>query len=161
MLALALSGFVVRKINKEGKEGKKVFTLASQLNFTTAELADPIDEEDFDVSPEVTRELLLSALRLLARERENRSGPRVKEIIVGGHQPCMPSPPPPCGKDAAPEEVEPMEGPEEVGPTGRRAIVATATRLAKNPYTGRLHYIYYPVVYPTIHRTTRPTIVYG
>ena len=126
---------------------------------------EPVTEEELNISPELTRELLVSALKLIARDRANRvskssSSPKIPVMNV----PIYPYPQP-CGQHIQPiEKIE--EQPEttavsdsaQASGNGRRAIVTTATGIATNPLTGLQHYVQYPVVYPTYRH---PYQVYG
>lgn len=117
-----------------------------------------IDDELDDVNPELTRELLISALKILSKDR--RLGPpklkpsklimevSPKPVPVQEIPKIIPLGPvkPPCNKipELRDEMADEIQADEPVSGNGRRAI-----GLARNPYTGQLHYAYYPVVrYP-------------
>lgn len=119
--------------------------------------SDIIVEDDMEISPEVVRELLASTLRILSKAQR---GPR--NIVKRGMIKSSPinvilSPPPPCRPVTDEEEIS-EEAAEQGNGSGRRAIYTSAHGLARNPYTGLIHHVQYPVVYPTY--PTYPS-VYG
>lgn len=120
-----------------------------------------VSEEDLDISPEMTRELLISALRILTRARGSRVAMSMgdgvsKQVIASGPPPPMPpiaivSVKAPCDKEhvVVEQEISDQEGQSDTtaSDNGRRFV-----SVAQNPYTGLLHTVYYPTVYyPTYY----------
>lgn len=139
LLALALCGFVVRNIN-----GIPICikSLSFPLKLVKGEYESV--EEDPEISSELTRELLVAALKLLSKDRVSRSQIRptpVRQVILG-YKPEARSPVavissgPPCNRIA--DDVETAETIDEAS-NSRRAV-----GIATNPYTGQLHYVHYP-----------------
>lgn len=118
-----------------------------------------VSEEDLDVSPEVTRELLISALKILTRSRGSHLAMSMsdgvsKQIIAPAPLPQMPpiaivSVKAPCDKEHIVEqEISDQEGQSDAPIGNGRRFVS----VAQNPYTGLLHTVYYPTVYyPTYY----------
>jgi hypothetical protein len=94
------------------------------------------DVKEFNMNPELMRELLISALKMLGNEK-NIQAPaqhnRVKNV------PCTDS-----------EETD-EDNSDSNGKLTRRSIITTATAISRDPYTGINHLITYPVIYPTYH----------
>jgi hypothetical protein len=123
--------------------------------------SESLSEEDLDVTPEVTRELLASLLRLLMKSRAVKTYVKqgsLKPVIVTrqADPPFTIIAQPPCSGDQHHDAIEAVSNDAEAEPNGRRAVVTTATRVEANPYTGQLHYVHYPVIYPTVKTYVRP-----
>lgn len=127
-----------------------------------------VSEGDLDISPEMTRELLISALRILTKTRGSRlamssSDGLSKQVIAAeplpqmSPMPPMPPMPPiaivsvqaPCDKEHVVEqEITDQDDPDAPASGNGRRFVS----VAQNPYTGLLHTVYYPsVYYPTYY----------
>jgi hypothetical protein len=115
-------------------------------------------EEELNITPELTRELLLSALKLLEKEKTSHVATQKPLKVVRVLQQ-----PQPCSNmvlsSEEPEAVKTDE-PEvpEDGSNSRRSILTTKTAIARDPYTGINRLVTVPVIYPTyrIH-----PVVYG
>ena len=111
-------------------------------------------DDDVNITPELTRELLVSALKLLVKEKSGHVTP-LKPDKVLQYLPAQPKQP--CSNvihaDKNPEEAKASElkTPAETI-IGRRSIVTTSTAIAKDPVTGLNRVVTYPVVYPTYGR---------
>lgn len=116
------------------------------------------DDKDMKIQPEAARELLMSALKVLSRSHQKPRYEPVEEIVMDYRPDVLPveapialiEPPPlpPCRREVS--DVV-LANPSDVVPTnenGRRFVTA-ATGVATNPYTGVLHYVHYPVYYPS------------
>lgn len=111
-------------------------------------------DDDVHITPELTRELLVSALKLLIKEKSGHVTP-LKPDKVLQYLPAQPKQP--CSNvihaDQNPEEAKAGESKAPAETTsGRRSIVTTTTAIAKDPVTGLNHVVTYPVVYPTYER---------
>lgn len=97
---------------------------------------DDTPELSSTINPELTRELLLTAVRLLERDANMKT-----KRSISSDEPLPSISPPltkPCKKS---DEDEKLKG------KGRRSIGT-----AINPYTGQLHYVAYPnYYYPTVY----------
>lgn len=118
-----------------------------------------IDEPDLKIQPGEARELLISALKVLSKhyktKRQNPLPKAVGQMIMRFEPETVPAEPSiavitptPCRHDL--NNVASSEVSDEISSheNGRR-FVTTATGVATNPITGMLHYVRYPVYYPT------------
>lgn len=116
----------------------------------------PVDEDGLKIRPGAARELLISALRVLAKDHKaNHQKPKPKEMVLELGEEVLPIEAPiavikqaPCRHNV--DKNDSMGDDSNVPATknGRRFVTA-ATGVAQNPYTGLLHYVQYPVYYPS------------
>lgn len=107
-----------------------ILIFIQQLTF--ADLSDSVEESSpSQIHPDLARELIEAAFKILERDPNVKSAKRE----IAPVESLAPLPPvlPPC------KASNPSEAPKG---SGRRAV-----GVAQNPYTGQLHYAYYPSSY--------------
>lgn len=107
-------------------------------------------EEELNISPELARELLLSALKLLEREKNSHISPKPVKVlrIVQQPQPCSSMVYSKNDQDEA--KVEDSESSQDSS-NSRRSFITTKTAIARDPYTGINRLVTVPVIYPSYH----------
>lgn len=88
--------------------------------------------------PEDTQELLLLVIKALSSYIVKKPEP-VPIIVQPAMTMALAAPPPNSDMSAAQSDSAPANG------NGRRL-----TTIATNPYTGLMHYVYYPTYYPMV-----------
>lgn len=114
------------------------------------------------IRPGAARELLISALKVLVKDKRSilkRPAPQVnekKEIFMDFQPEIIPIEPTvalsaavPCKHDIMSDVALASEASDVPSTENGRRFIAAATGVAANPYTGMLHYVHYPVYYPS------------
>jgi hypothetical protein len=107
------------------------------------------NDDDVNISPELTRELLVAAMKLLGKEKNSHLAPKkpIKVLKAAQQQPCSNI----IYNEKNSDNTD-TEEPQEKIQNGRRSIITTTTAIAKDPVTGLDHVITYPVIFPTYKR---------